>query len=114
LSFYLVINYGFIEQPKTYERCVSESKVKLIKYDKSILEKDDPSNFKMTFSILDENSNTVQNKIELNLNYYNCKFESILYKNVHSRYEFIMYINKSLYYFCNMLFDYILTVSIFS
>jgi hypothetical protein len=98
LKFYLVIDYGFVEQSKTYERCVSESKVSLIKYDKSILEGDEPSNFKMTFSILDENSNTIKNKIELNLNYYNCNFESTLYKNIHSRYEFVMYINNKPFY----------------
>jgi hypothetical protein len=99
LKFYLVIDYGFVEQTKTFSRCVSEDKVSLIKYDKSILEGEYPSNFKMTFSILDEKSNEIKNKIELNLNYYNCKFEkSTLYNNVHSRYEFVMYINNEPFY----------------
>jgi hypothetical protein len=100
LKFYLVIDYGFIEQQQAepYKTCVSKENENLIKYDKSILENNEPSNFKMTFSILDENSNIIKNNIELNLNYYNCKFEYGLYKNVHSRYEFVMYINNKPFY----------------
>jgi hypothetical protein len=98
LKFYLVVDYEFIEQPKTFSRCVSEENVSLIKYDKSILEGEYPSNFKMTFSIRDENNNEIKNKIKLNLNYYNCNFKYSFYKNVHSRYEFVMYINNKPFY----------------
>ena len=93
------IDYGFIEQQlEPYKTCVAAGNENVIKYDKSILGNNEPSNFKMTFSILDENSNTIKNNIELNLNYYNCKFEYGLYKNVHSRYEFVMYINNKPFY----------------
>ncbi len=101
LEFYLVVDYRFIEQTKTFESCVSNGNQNKIKYDKSILdkEKDSPSNFKMTFSIRDKNSNIITNNIVLYLNYYNCKFEKgVVYNNVHSRYEFVMYINNEPFY----------------
>ncbi len=110
LTFYIVINYGIIEQfekneenigiKKTiYEMCVTKENKGFTSYDREILGKNKPSKFIMKFSIYDENNNKIFNNIELNINYYDCKFtDGYFYNNVHSRYECVMYINNRPFY----------------
>jgi hypothetical protein len=88
---------GLYYEDKVYGRCVKVENTSKKSFDSEMLGINKPSTFQIKFNIKNSDGYLLNDNISFEINYYKGLFETIGYRKIHFRYQFILSINDNKY-----------------